>query len=321
MPLCQLRHRYCSLATRHGVSHNDISPLPPTCPKFRSRAHSPNAHFLIGEIQSGESEKGRLGGSMAASLPGTPAVTLFFIFVIARMPPPSPTTAPPERMPTDVIWLNSPGPGGGGGGGGNKNPDPPKKADCPARRRSRCRWRSPHRHAGAAQAGSTEGAAAEYPGGKHRSGYSRDGGNADRAARCGVPGQRQGVAAVPEQAPAGASVQDQGPGWGPAPVGARGGGVPSRQRRDHADGAVRSEAELHRRRDAPEDPGHRHGRGRRHARRRCRSGPGRPLARSDLRSRSGSREGRSPLAVPPRAPALVRPVPVLVEIELTFTLR
>ena len=36
-------------------------------------------------------------------------------------------------MPTDIVWLNSPGPGGGGGGGGNKSPDPPKKAELPGK--------------------------------------------------------------------------------------------------------------------------------------------------------------------------------------------
>src|SRR5262245_20396705 len=83
--------------------------------------HSPNAHFLMCEVQSVEAEKGRLGGSMAASLGTHIGALLFAIFVIARMPPPEPTTAPPERLPTDVVWLNSPGPGGGGGGGGNKS--------------------------------------------------------------------------------------------------------------------------------------------------------------------------------------------------------
>jgi periplasmic protein TonB len=108
-------------------------PFTANMPEIPEPRHSPNAHFLIGEIQSGESEKGRLGGSMAASLAWHAGLALFFLFVIARMPPPSPTTAPPERMPADVIWLNSPGPGGGGGGGGNKNPDPPKKAELPGK--------------------------------------------------------------------------------------------------------------------------------------------------------------------------------------------
>jgi TonB family protein len=31
----------------------------------------------------------------------------------------------------DIVWIASPGPGGGGGGGGNKTPDPPRKAELP----------------------------------------------------------------------------------------------------------------------------------------------------------------------------------------------
>ena len=59
----------------------DMSEIPE--PRF-----SPNAHFLIGEIQSGESEKKRLGGGMAASLVWHIGAVLFVIFMIARMPPP-----------------------------------------------------------------------------------------------------------------------------------------------------------------------------------------------------------------------------------------
>jgi periplasmic protein TonB len=31
----------------------------------------------------------------------------------------------------DIVWIASPGPGGGGGGGGNKTPEPPRKAELP----------------------------------------------------------------------------------------------------------------------------------------------------------------------------------------------
>jgi TonB family protein len=37
------------------------------------------------------------------------------------------------RMPSDIVWINSPGPGGGGGGGGNKSPEPPRKVELPGR--------------------------------------------------------------------------------------------------------------------------------------------------------------------------------------------
>jgi protein TonB len=39
----------------------------------------------------------------------------------------------PEVEAKDIVWLSEPGPGGGGGGGGNKNPDPPKKVELPGK--------------------------------------------------------------------------------------------------------------------------------------------------------------------------------------------
>jgi TonB family protein len=94
---------------------------------------SPNAHFLVGDVPAGASEKGRLGGSFVVSLVTHIGALLFFIFVVARMPPANEVAAPPEQLPNDIIWLNAPGPGGGGGGGGNKSPDPPKKAELPGK--------------------------------------------------------------------------------------------------------------------------------------------------------------------------------------------
>ncbi|MBP7569579.1 MAG: TonB family protein [Acidobacteria bacterium] len=39
-----------------------------------------------------------------------------------------------DPMPLDrIVWLNVPGPGGGGGGGGNRMPEPPRKAELPGR--------------------------------------------------------------------------------------------------------------------------------------------------------------------------------------------
>ncbi len=104
----------------------DMSEIPEPRP-------SPNAHFLVGDVPSGASEKGRLGGSFVVSLATHLGAFLFFIFVIARMPPANDTVAPPEQLPNDIIWLNVPGPGGGGGGGGNKSPEPPKKAELPGK--------------------------------------------------------------------------------------------------------------------------------------------------------------------------------------------
>jgi TonB family protein len=57
-------------------------------------------------------------------------------FLVMRYAPDLKTAAfEPDRLPTDIVWLNQPGPGGGGGGGGNKMPDPPKKAELPGKQK------------------------------------------------------------------------------------------------------------------------------------------------------------------------------------------
>jgi protein TonB len=35
----------------------------------------------------------------------------------------------PDSLSNQIVWLSEPGPGGGGGGGGNKMPEPPKEAE------------------------------------------------------------------------------------------------------------------------------------------------------------------------------------------------
>ena len=72
---------------------------------------------------------------MAVSLLTHIGSVLFFIFVIARMPPREPVAAPPEQLPSDIVWLKAPGPGGGGGGGGNKSPEPPRKVELAGKER------------------------------------------------------------------------------------------------------------------------------------------------------------------------------------------
>lgn len=49
---------------------------------------------------------------------------------------PTPDVAAPRTLdiPADkIVWLSEPGPGGGGGGGGNERPEPPKEAEVPGR--------------------------------------------------------------------------------------------------------------------------------------------------------------------------------------------
>ena len=55
-------------------------------------------------------------------------------FLVMRYAPEAVGLDPaPEVSAKDIVWLSDPGPGGGGGGGGNKMPDPPRKAELPGK--------------------------------------------------------------------------------------------------------------------------------------------------------------------------------------------
>jgi periplasmic protein TonB len=78
-----------------------------------------------------EMQEKRIGSAVGLSVGGHIAAALL-IFLIARMLPEKVyESVLPDRLP-DIIWIAQPGPGGGGGGGGNKSPDPPKKAEIKA---------------------------------------------------------------------------------------------------------------------------------------------------------------------------------------------
>ena len=96
---------------------------------------NPNAHFLAGDVPHGAREGSRLGGSLAVSLVTHVGGALLILFLVSRVPVTAPAAAPRDEIPNDIIWLNSPGPGGGGGGGGNKSPEPPRKAELPGKDR------------------------------------------------------------------------------------------------------------------------------------------------------------------------------------------
>lgn len=92
---------------------------------------SPNSRFLAGSVPASDttwqSYAQRFAGSMLAHLVGLG----IFLFVITRLPAVGPSKTV-EVPPPDITWIASPGPGGGGGGGGNRTPDPPRKAEIVA---------------------------------------------------------------------------------------------------------------------------------------------------------------------------------------------
>jgi TonB family protein len=61
------------------------------------------------------------------------AFALIVFIAIRFAPVPDPSGLIPDAPLKDIVWLSVPGPGGGGGGGGNKMPEPPKKAEAPGK--------------------------------------------------------------------------------------------------------------------------------------------------------------------------------------------
>ncbi len=66
---------------------------------------------------------------MAAHL----GAALIILLALRFAPQPSAAEFLPDAPINDIVWLAVPGPGGGGGGGGNKAPEPPRKAELPGK--------------------------------------------------------------------------------------------------------------------------------------------------------------------------------------------
>ena len=91
-------------------------------------AHPVEIPFLF------EQQQKRMGPAVVVSFVSHLLLTVFFVLAI-RYGTTSVTTAAllPEQPNSNIIWLSQPGPGGGGGGGGNKMKEPPRQAEMPGK--------------------------------------------------------------------------------------------------------------------------------------------------------------------------------------------
>ena len=81
-----------------------------------------------------DQEPKRLTASFAAS--GVIDVLFVALIIWVSRFPVKPYTASallPETPNSQIVWLTEPGPGGGGGGGGNKMKEPPRQAELPGK--------------------------------------------------------------------------------------------------------------------------------------------------------------------------------------------
>jgi TonB family protein len=81
-----------------------------------------------------EQQQKRMGPAVLVSIGSHVAVALLALLLV-RYQSRSVHEAPvlPDIHPNQIIWLTQPGPGGGGGGGGNKMKEPPRAAELPGK--------------------------------------------------------------------------------------------------------------------------------------------------------------------------------------------
>jgi periplasmic protein TonB len=101
--------------------------LPTTDGPLHVRADRPvDVHFSFEQRRSGVGA----GASVGAHI----VLGLLAVLIMRYQPERRPVEIVPEPLPLDrIVWIAEPGPGGGGGGGGNKAPEPPRKAELPGK--------------------------------------------------------------------------------------------------------------------------------------------------------------------------------------------
>jgi TonB family protein len=94
------------------------------------QAESPNASFMAGRVPALQKNSARYGNAFSFSFVSHIVIFLLGLFVVTLPGAPQPTPSSAFSV-KNIVWLAQPGPGGGGGGGGNKTPEPPRPAELP----------------------------------------------------------------------------------------------------------------------------------------------------------------------------------------------
>jgi periplasmic protein TonB len=82
-----------------------------------------------------EQQQKRMAPAVLASLGWHGALVVLAVLFVRYVPASSARNEPvvPDQNPARIVWLVQPGPGGGGGGGGNQMKEPPRKAELPGK--------------------------------------------------------------------------------------------------------------------------------------------------------------------------------------------
>ena len=90
-------------------------------------AHPADVLFLF------EEQRKRLAPALIVSLAYHVVAVLLIVFAIRYGGDPVASPVLPDQPNANIIWLVDPGPGGGGGGGGNQMKEPPRQAKLPGK--------------------------------------------------------------------------------------------------------------------------------------------------------------------------------------------
>lgn len=82
-------------------------------------------HFSFEQPQS------RIG--ITASVISHLVMVVIAVLIMRYSPEVQAVDITPVALPNDIVWIPEEGPGGGGGGGGNERPEPPKKVELPGK--------------------------------------------------------------------------------------------------------------------------------------------------------------------------------------------
>ena len=102
--------------------------IPDTFPSMSQipERNSPNSRFLAGQMPSDDGGFAQWRTAGLSSIITHGIFLLLLLVVISQAPQ---VLSPSNESLPEITWIAAAGPGGGGGGGGNKSPDPPRKAE------------------------------------------------------------------------------------------------------------------------------------------------------------------------------------------------
>jgi TonB family protein len=99
----------------------------------REPGTSPNAHFLRTDALTASAPAGPLEGALSLSVLTHTFGFLLLALAISHLPDDGQRSTTTSDLPAQIVWLPQSGAPSGGGGSGHDRPEPPRRAELPGR--------------------------------------------------------------------------------------------------------------------------------------------------------------------------------------------